>query len=202
MCSKRGHRLDQVSIHAPWEGCDATAWMALPMALCFNSRTLGRVRREVTKEELQKVVVSIHAPWEGCDGSVAYGSSRCAVSIHAPWEGCDGGCRPSYDRQGGFNSRTLGRVRLANPFLHTQLPEFQFTHPGKGATLISSSGTPSREFQFTHPGKGATAWSARSKHRLSCFNSRTLGRVRLTDYHMSVDQRVFQFTHPGKGATF
>ena len=35
-----------VSIHAPWEGCDRE-WLKFGVAtICFNSRTLGRVRRE------------------------------------------------------------------------------------------------------------------------------------------------------------
>ena len=34
------------------------------------------------------------------------------------------------------------------------------------------------KFQFTHPGKGATWTSPSISMRLTCFNSRTLGRVR------------------------
>ena len=102
----------RVSIHAPWEGCDAS----------FTS-----CRR--------LVVVSIHAPWEGCDHyyiptgdllrrfnsrtlgrvrliSEALRNTLTDVSIHAPWEGCDG----KDAREGEFSSK------------------FQFTHPGKGAT--------------------------------------------------------------------
>ena len=56
---------------------------------------------------------------------------------------------------------------------------FQFTHPGKGATLdLRLLALAGLRFQFTHPGKGATgAWQ--SKKALV----------------------KFQFTHPGKGAT-
>ena len=103
------------------------------------------------------------------------------VSIHAPWEGCD--CRTLGTFQlrfGSFNSRTLGRVRQAWFKSHVEevivsihapwegcdliattraslgLP-FQFTHPGKGATIsVLSEILVDREFQFTHPGKGAT----------------------------------------------
>ena len=78
--------------------------------------------------------------------------------------------------------------------------KFQFTHPGRGATLEGAGssfwssvsihapreGCDSTlaqnkfidEFQFTHPGRGAT-----------------LVRV------FSVPASVFQFTHPGRGAT-
>ena len=101
--------------------------------------------------------------------------------------------------------------------------KFQFTHPGKGATCLKEIACASASFQFTHPGKGATAshicpltthcvsihapWegcdcglSLRSLHQ-PCFNSRTLGRVRLDGFSQSGVVNVFQFTHPGKGAT-
>ena len=59
---------------------------------------------------------------------------------------------------GGFNSRTLGRVRLFSQFRQLQIEVFQFTHPGKGATWIFPlQGLLIKlVFQFTHPGKGAT----------------------------------------------
>ena len=62
---------------------------------------------------VQCVEVSIHAPWEGCDqGRNRYTEEEAKVSIHAPWEGCD-------------------EIYQA---LKERLQEFQFTHPGKGAT--------------------------------------------------------------------
>ena len=83
------------------------------------------------------------------------------------------------------------------------LCEFQFTHPGKGATrrehtckvgswvsihapwegcdysLFEAVSSENR-FQFTHPGKGATKYNLASQWAGLGFNSRTLGRVRLT----------------------
>ena len=79
-------------------------------------------------------------------------------------------------------------------------------------------------FQFTHPGKGATCTSPMRVSPRECFNSRTLGRVRLSaSSHRAAPLEVsihapwegcdfpplrppgasrrFQFTHPGKGAT-
>ena len=56
------------------------------------------------------------------------------VSIHAPREGCDlRGIRPSEMRR-----------------------EFQFTHPGRGATIHPNGWAMLLAFQFTHPGRGAT----------------------------------------------
>ena len=60
----------KVSIHAPWEGCDRELLRTRPSARCFNSRTLGRVRLDITKEGAMEIKVSIHAPWEGCDSHV------------------------------------------------------------------------------------------------------------------------------------
>ena len=82
-------RTGDVSIHAPWEGCDSQA-LALQLWLPrFNSRTLGRVRRVLSSEVSQADKVSIHAPWEGCDLPSRYLAQPSTVSIHAPWEGCD-----------------------------------------------------------------------------------------------------------------
>ena len=59
-------------------------------------------------------LVSIHAPREGCDVSEANICSVVTiVSIHAPREGCD---------DTSYRYRKIGG-------------EFQFTHPGRGATV-------------------------------------------------------------------
>ncbi len=123
-----------------------------------------------------------------------------------------------------FNSRTLGRVRRRKKWTDFCRLQFQFTHPGKGATAyMSSSFHFPFLFQFTHPGKGATRSSLPHSSFIYCFNSRTLGRVRpiaRADTSSSADVSIhapwegcdfrlqqvstkykFQFTHPGKGAT-
>ena len=101
------------------------------------------------------------------------------VSIHAPWEGCDQHLFYCEDRTDSFNSRTLGRVRPLSSVTFICASMFQFTHPGKGATILVAS-------------------ASRSRYR---FNSRTLGRVRLLGVAVERVCVVFQFTHPGKGAT-
>ena len=46
------------------------------------------------------------------------------------------------------------------------LSEFQFTHPGKGATEFKQIDlAPDSKFQFTHPGKGATVWCKGAYYR-------------------------------------
>ena len=79
------------------------------------------------------------------------------VSIHAPWEGCD------------------------NPFADARiiLSEFQFTHPGKGATGLSVSRADKALVSIHAPWEGCDF-----------------------KFHLLMPKRsVFQFTHPGKGAT-
>ena len=153
-------RLDaEVSIHAPWEGCDgicSPSWIfsvefqfthpgkgatsaRTPESMhvaCFNSRTLGRVRPPSLAGGRSNRCVSIHAPWEGCDELplLHYRAYRW-VSIHAPWEGCDSPRRLHRLLVCCFNSRTLGRVRRKLQDLIAYYYKFQFTHPGKGATM-------------------------------------------------------------------
>ena len=80
-----------------------------------------------------------------------------AVSIHAPREGCD--------------------------------------------WSVDSVPSKRNEFQFTHPGRGATLTELIIVRRLSSFNSRTPGGVRLFLSFVLGLLTPFQFTHPGRGAT-
>ena len=146
--------------------------------------------------------VSIHAPWEGCDlqasslpsfsarfqfthpgkGATSNGMPELMVvdvSIHAPWEGCD----------------ILG-VSLIIATLR-----FQFTHPGKGATLSKLSRCGGGRVSIHAPWEGCDLSVTSLDISHSCFNSRTLGRVRLCAIIIIVRVSRFQFTHPGKGAT-
>ena len=84
----------------------------------------------------QLLLVSIHAPREGCDSALMDAQRAKVVSIHAPREGCD-------------STRSV-RAMFAI--------EFQFTHPGRGATRASGDEELCMPFQFTHPGRGATVW--------------------------------------------
>ena len=129
--------LSDVSIHAPWEGCDFIYDYKDFDLTRFNSRTLGRVRlANATAIGLGLVFQFTHPgkgatfslictlyslslfqfthPGKGATWSELAGKSQMGVSIHAPWEGCD---PPT-----NFSS---SKYQLM----------FQFTHPGKGATL-------------------------------------------------------------------
>ena len=81
-------------------------------------------------------------------------------------------------------------------------PEFQFTHPVRGATEMSLHRSPVRhEFQFTHPVRGATCLNSRLTLISQCFNSRTPCGVRQGTYLITTTSKQFQFTHPVRGAT-
>ena len=57
--------------------------------------------------------------------------------------------------------------------------QFQFTHPGRGATAsIPVEDIQVYVFQFTHPGRGATTAPDSVRSLLGRFNSRTPGGVR------------------------
>ena len=108
--------LMDVSIHAPWEGCDYWDRAISIRVLGFNSRTLGRVRHQRAYQRACKLVFQFTHPGKGA----TYPKDSRAVY------------------KGRFNSRTLGRVRrcyILSVSLH-QL--FQFTHPGKGATISNN----------------------------------------------------------------
>ena len=79
--------------------------------------------------------------------------------------------------------------------------QFQFTHPGRGATLMCPLLLQRGQFQFTHPGRGATCCRCFGSCFCSCFNSRTPGGVRLFAIYLFIIYLSFQFTHPGRGAT-
>ena len=108
------------------------------------------------------MVVSIHAPWEGCDIVRALMPSALEVSIHAPWEGCDSTPRTLLSSSYRFNSRTLGRVRRDKITVKCPTSDVSIHAPWEGCDdKWSTEAERCLKFQFTHPGKGATlAWPA------------------------------------------
>ena len=142
-----------VSIHAPREGCDVLYILLTRTLICFNSRTPGGVRHR----------------------------SRF------------------FDRQGGgFNSRTPGGVRL-NSFYSCHLCDcFNSRTPGGVRLLSSEVSQAEKEFQFTHPGRGATCHRIYVGKHHRCFNSRTPGGVRRRHVDVpSSPQQCFNSRTPG-----
>ena len=105
------------------------------------------------------------------------------------------------------------------------IEEFQFTHPGRGATASASARFFCTWVSIHAPREGCDKkFLCHTLIIMRCFNSRTPGGVRLEDeYHHYCEHRVsihapregcdyrfnpfrllayqFQFTHPGRGAT-
>ena len=104
--------ISNVSIHAPWEGCDLLLISSTTVVQGFNSRTLGRVRRHRFLSTTQIYAFQFTHPGKGATYFVRSLFNRLVVSIHAPWEGCDAHRPTSRAYWRRFNSRTLGRVRL------------------------------------------------------------------------------------------
>ena len=120
--------------------------------------------------------VSIHAPREGCDRRYLSRVLGDRVSIHAPREGCD---------EIQHNTRDAK-------------DQFQFTHPGRGATKMYSSKIETSWFQFTHPGRGATHCESYLTRLTNSFNSRTPGGVRREGARpIRLDTRRFNSRTPG-----
>ena len=100
------------------------------------------------------------------------------VSIHAPREGCDGSAGAFFNPSSSFNSRTPGGVRRQRGGFLQPFEQFQFTHPGRGATLwLESWGNRIIRFNSRTPGGVRPFWGA-SSVILASFNSRTPGGVR------------------------
>ena len=169
----------RVSIHAPREGCDTIAKTRLRRAKRFNSRTPGGVRQYVSAKVEAICNVSIHAPREGCD-SPASSLGCCCCS---------------------FNSRTPGGVRPLTIIIITVMAQFQFTHPGRGATRAWEPCKERIEVSIHAPREGCDSQQKGRAKRANSFNSRTPGGVRLRLLGCYAWAMMFQFTHPGRGAT-
>ena len=96
----------------PGKGATAIISLSMMMVFCFNSRTLGRVRRKAAKFLGMASEFQFTHPGKGATSAILTTLNEGQVSIHAPWEGCDG----------IISTAKMRRTK------------FQFTHPGKGAT--------------------------------------------------------------------
>jgi len=146
---------DQVSIHAPREGCDRKKGRNIDLVK-FQFTHPGRGATLELFGVVACHIVSIHAPREGCDCRRDEQPARQDVSIHAPREGCDGVSLLPERGQVRFNSRTPGGVRQR----------------------VLASAEEGEAFQFTHPGRGATTLTEKQRDDTRSFNSRTPGGVR------------------------
>ena len=150
-------------------------WKSCLPPFGFNSRTLGGVRREIAPTG--------RLSWRGFNsrtlGRVRLNFIPIQFVIHS-----------------SFNSRTLGRVRLKVIARLTAEYEFQFTHPGKGATSLTLVVQSLSYVSIHAPWEGCDCNTSFASRRRVCFNSRTLGRVRrnsgvtIDDKHTSFNSRT------------
>ena len=193
-----------VSIHAPREGCDVFGLNKPNTQLKFQFTHPGRGATETSRSIMSlwirfqfthpgrgatrrmsgstgSLLVSIHAPREGCDCEVFKVAVRhVSVSIHAPREGCDG---------------TMFDVT-------TPIAEFQFTHPGRGATAFVMQLHCKVVVSIHAPREGCDARALQvAQSTIVSIHAPREGCDTPRRSHCDQPQ-TFQFTHPGRGATY
>ena len=213
-----------VSIHAPREGCDCLRLVPLRYKPRFNSRTPGGVRRlgyegyKVTdpfqfthpgrgatqcssKGATGNTPFQFTHPGRGATKSSFRIPGYSQVSIHAPREGCDAPLTAPRQRHHRFNSRTPGGVRQQLGDISGGSKQFQFTHPGRGATQSRNRASQGSEVSIHAPREGCDRRDPAVYCSRCSFNSRTPGGVRQVIFLDGSKRDKFQFTHPGRGAT-
>ena len=136
-CFKECHNREYtVSIHAPREGCDDAPFGTTGAMLCFNSRTPGGVRPLDLRGCSFVLTFQFTHPGRG-----ATQKRKNADKKHGCFNSrTPGGVRLNDTEEiergdTSFNSRTPGGVRLVNIRSRDRAITFQFTHPGRGATI-------------------------------------------------------------------
>ena len=123
-----------ISIHAPHAGCDHLALRQSLAKAQFQSThpmrgaTGGKDVRDMTLD------ISIHAPHAGCDHIPDRPAARGVISIHAPHAGCD----PHQSKQTRQSQISIHAPHAGCDCIQRvnriMMPEFQSTHPMRGAT--------------------------------------------------------------------
>ena len=214
----------QVSIHAPREGCDKEREDLPNLLQGFNSRTPGGVRRYLIDNAKEVTGFQFTHPGRGATSICSVELERHQVSIHAPREGCDRAHRRSGLSPHGFNSRTPGGVRLERYTPENYSEEFQFTHPGRGATRTTQVQPTHRRVSIHAPREGCDRdeipeyilqFVSIHAPREGCDDLKLAPceLSRLVSIHApregcdftsaadTTGKAMFQFTHPGRGAT-
>ena len=83
------YQFNEVSIHAPREGCDDLLFFCLRDLRRFNSRTPGGVRLVPDSDYSGVGMFQFTHPGRGATGETSKAEGLIPVSIHAPREGCD-----------------------------------------------------------------------------------------------------------------
>ena len=102
-----------------------------------------------------------------------------AISIHAPLAGCDPTTICARPMCTDFNPRTPCGVRPRARRLFSAMPEFQSTHPLRGATKIMKGSPFYQDISIHAPLAGCDSGDCRPCHLRVNFNPRTPCGVRL-----------------------
>jgi len=217
-------KIADISIHAPYAGCDDLFSKNIIKSFPFQSTH----------------------PTRGATMRMCQVRQEHSISIHAPYAGCDEFMANYPEIFKNFNPRTLRGVRHFSSCPFFRFDKFQSTHPTRGATNIYASAVlhdfisihapyagcdllakfPNLQyvsFQSTHPTRGATSYTnlaicdssdfnprtLRGVRRhffgnnriMFYFNPRTLRGVRRKRYVTTKRVYKFQSTHPTRGAT-
>ena len=76
---------------------------------------------------------------------------------------------------------------------------FQFTHPGKGATVGTQQGKDIHYVSIHAPWEGCDLLTQRVTYLIGRFNSRTLGRVRLSTRSLRAMFAIVSIHAPWEG---
>ncbi len=140
----------------PGRGATSSSANLSRMLYCFNSRTPGGVRQHSSSQT--PYLCSFNSRTPG-------GVRRIAVSEQTT----------PHER---FNSRTPGGVRLVVAMRPISLLQFQFTHPGRGATSPHFIFCKEDTVSIHAPREGCDLLALFVLSTLLSFNSRTPGGVR------------------------
>ena len=100
-----------------------------------------------------------------------------------------------------FNSRTPGGVRPGFSWIESKRWQFQFTHPGRGATSASQYGCFRENVSIHAPREGCDISKPLPPLGLSVSIHAPREGCDWARCHGRKPPSTFQFTHPGRGAT-
>ena len=167
-----------VSIHAPREGCDASAFECPSNGICFNSRTPGGVRPCAGTPQGSVGCFNSRTPGGVRLPRGADPAPKAKFQFTHPGRGATALLHPLSQSHLRFNSRTPGGVRHTDADCKNPEVLFQFTHPGRGATYSVTQIAYRAHVSIHAPREGCDSYYRYASPGRCCFNSRTPGGVR------------------------
>ena len=194
---------DNISIHAPRTGSDATGGDKQAFGACnFNPRSPHGERQGTRFKPTAAVPISIHAPRTGSDIFInSYTIHHCYFNPRSP-HGERLAANAELSVKGQFQSTLPARGATPQELLLRMLKRFQSTLPARGATsAVMTDNNSILLFQSTLPARGATDGLIRGGGARGDFNPRSPHGERQNGYLPSNMMAIFQSTLPARGAT-